>query len=66
MVMTTNEAAERWGLSAVTVKHACSGYKKNAPRFTENECRKSGKVWLVSYDGMVRVFGAEPQKDDKI
>lgn len=26
-VMTTAEAAERWGISAITVKQACSGQR---------------------------------------
>ena len=60
-VMTTAEAAERWGKSDVTVRQACTGYKKAPPRFTEGEFRQSGKVWLVTVEGMTRVFGAEPK-----
>ena len=56
-VMAVSEAAARWGLADVTVRHACTGYKKAPPRFTEDEVRQSGKVWLITVDGMRRVFG---------
>lgn len=58
-VMTVAEAAKRWGKSVVTVRQACTGYKKAAPRFRENEARRSGATWLVTRDGMTRVFGPE-------
>ena len=35
-VMTATEAAEKWGIAKVTVRQACSGYAKAAPRFTTN------------------------------
>ena len=35
-VMTVAEAAKRWGKSVVTVRQACTGYKKAAPRFEQN------------------------------
>lgn len=56
-VMTTAEAAELWGISAITVKQACSGYKKGSPRFKPGEFRKSKNVWLVTREGMKRLFG---------
>ena len=56
-VMTAAEAADVWGLGAITVRQACSGYAKAGPRFTADECRRSGKVWLVTRAGMTRVFG---------
>ncbi|MCR5560063.1 MAG: hypothetical protein K6F62_06925 [Schwartzia sp.] len=62
-VMTPTEAAERWGLADVTVRQACSGYKKAAPRFTEDETRQSGRTWLITIDGMRRVFGEELKKE---
>ncbi|WP_297026527.1 helix-turn-helix domain-containing protein [uncultured Dialister sp.] len=59
-VMTTAEAAQRWGLSEVTIKKACSGQKGYPPRFTEDECRRSGpRVWLVTRQGMERLYGEE-------
>lgn len=58
-VMTTAEAAERWGVSATTIKLYCLGTKNQSPKFNKNEYRKSGKVWLVTKAGMERVFGQE-------
>ncbi len=58
-VMTATEAAERWALNHSTVKYACSGQKGLPPRFTPDECRKSGKMWLVTRAGMVRLYGEE-------
>lgn len=58
-VMTTAEAAERWGVSATTIKLYCLGTKNQSPKFNKNEYRKSGKVWLVTKAGMERVFGPE-------
>ena len=56
-VMTSAEAAERWGISPVTVKQACSGQRNTPPRFTSDECRKSKGTWLVTRQGMERVYG---------
>lgn len=61
-VMTTAEAAERWGISAITVKQACSGQKGLPPRFKEGEeFRKSGRTWLVTKAGMERLYGKEKE-----
>lgn len=60
-VMTSAEAAERWKISPVTVKQACSGQRNTPPRFTPTECRKSKGTWLVSRSGMERVYGEEPK-----
>jgi len=60
IVMTASEAAERWGKSDITIRHACTGYVKAPPRFKEGEFRRSGKIWLITVDGMTRVFGPEP------
>lgn len=38
-VMKVAEAAELWEKSSVTVRQACTGYKKAGPRFTEEEAR---------------------------
>ena len=61
-VMTVAEAAKRWGKSVVTVRQACTGYKKAAPRFEKNEARQSGSTWLITVEGMTRVFGPELTK----
>ena len=58
-VMTATEAAQRWGLAAVTVRQACSGYVKSPPKFTKEETRRSGSTWLITRAGMCRVFGPE-------
>lgn len=56
-VLTVAEAAALWGKSVVTVRQAGTGYKKSAPRFREDEARQSGATWLVTRQGMNRVFG---------
>ena len=43
-VMTTQEAAERWNVTADSLKQNCRGRVKNG--FLEGEFRKSGKMWL--------------------
>lgn len=55
VVYSSREAAEVWGLQENTVTKWC-----NRGKFKENEARKSGKVWLVTRDGMIRVTGREP------
>ena len=60
-VMTAVEAAERWGKASITVRQACTGYKKAPPRFHEDEARQSGATWLITVAGMTRVFGPEPR-----
>lgn len=56
-VMTTAEAAALWNIPVVTVKQACSGQRGYPSRFTAEECRKSGHIWLVTRAGMERVYG---------
>lgn len=60
-VMTSAEAAERWKLSPVTVKQACAGQRNTPPRFTPAECRKAKGTWLVTRQGMERLYGEEPK-----
>ncbi|URN94539.1 MAG: helix-turn-helix domain-containing protein [Candidatus Pristimantibacillus lignocellulolyticus] len=54
VVYTSREAAELWGLSENTVTQWC-----NRNKFNEEEARKSGKVWLVTYEAMKRVTGKD-------
>lgn len=61
-IMTTKEAAERWGRNADAVKHLCTGIQGRPPRLTADECRKSGGVWLVTKQGMTRLYGEEKTK----
>ena len=58
-VMTAKEAAERWNKAEITIRQACSGYKKSPPRFVAGEYRKSGATWLSTRAGMERLYGAE-------
>ena len=62
-VMTISEASERYGVPVTTIKSACAGQKGNPPAFTDYECRKSGKTWLVTKAGMDRLYGGH--KDGK-
>lgn len=58
-VMTVAEAAERWEKASITVRLACTGYKKAPPKFHKDEARRSGATWLITIAGMTRVFGPE-------
>lgn len=60
-VLTTIEASECWNIPQITIKKACAGQKGYPPRFTSDECRKSGKTWLVTRQGMERLYGKEPK-----
>lgn len=61
-VLSLSEAAERWGVSATTIKFSCLGQKGYPPRFHKGEYRKSGGIWLVSRQGMERLYGEEKEK----
>lgn len=56
-VMTVKEAAKRWGIAAVTISQACTGQKGYPPRFKDDECNKSEGTWLVTREGMERLYG---------
>lgn len=57
-VYTVNEAAMVWGKSGSVVKDGCDGHGgRDRVRFLKGECRQSGRTWLVTREGMVRVFG---------
>ena len=57
-VMTTQEAGERWGIPTDSIKQCCLKRYVNK-QFTDEECRKSGKSWLVTVAGMTRLYGEE-------
>lgn len=57
-VMTFPEACKRWGLGESTLRKAALN-----GRFSENEVRKSEKTWLVTYAGMVRLYGEERTRE---
>ena len=56
-VLTATEAAKLWNIAPITVRQACTGYSKAPARFTSSEARKSENTWLISVEGMKRVFG---------
>lgn len=56
-VMTTQEASERYHRTAHTIKQAC-----DSGRLTNEECRKSGGTWLITREGMERLYGKERPK----
>lgn len=52
-VLTFSEAAEKWGLAdGQTIRKAVERKK-----FKIHEIKRSGNVWLTTYDAMRRVFG---------
>ena len=60
-VMTTQEAGERWNVPNVpadSIKQCCLKRYANK-QFTEDEARKSGRNWLVTRQGMERLYGEE-------
>lgn len=57
-IMTTQEAGERWNVPADSIKQCCLKRYANK-QFTEEEARKSGKNWLVTRQGMERLYGKE-------
>lgn len=63
-VFTTAEAATLWNLDNDTVRQACidsqNGTRKNP--FHPNEYRKSKTNWLVTMQGMTRLYGSFPTK----
>ena len=58
-VLTASEAAKMYGLDESTLRRACTGQKGYPPRFTDEECRKSGRIWLITRAGMERVYGSK-------
>ena len=56
-IMTTQEAAERRNVTADSLKQNCRGRVKIG--FKECEFKKSGKMWLVTRQGMERLYGKE-------
>lgn len=58
-VLTFSEAADKWGFAnGNTLRKAVERNK-----FLPDEVRKSGDVWLTTYEAMSRVFG-EPRITD--
>lgn len=59
-VMTIQEAGERWYAPADSIKQYCLKRYANK-QFTDNEARMSGKMWLVTRQGMERPYGKEKE-----
>ncbi|MBO0470678.1 hypothetical protein JZO66_08975 [Enterococcus sp. DIV0242_7C1] len=58
-VLTFTEAAEKWGLAGGnTIRQAVLRKK-----FEAHEIKKSGTVWLTTYEAMYRVFGESKKKE---
>lgn len=57
-VLTGPEAAAEWGLGESTIRNAAA-----AGKFEPHEARRAGKNWLITREGMRRVFG-EPNKKE--
>lgn len=57
-VLTGPEAATEWGLAESTVRNTAA-----AGKFNDDEARRAGKNWLITRDGMRRVFGKEKRAD---
>ena len=51
-VLSCPEAAKAWGISETKVKRYCGEGK-----FLPNEARQTGKYWIITRQGMERVFG---------
>lgn len=61
-VLTFTEAAEKWQLAGGnTLRQAVA-----RGRFHEEEIRKSGTVWLTTYEAMTRVFGPLPSSKESL
>lgn len=62
-VFTISEASEKFGISSETLKNYCRGSNRGGykypPKFTPEECRRSGRVYLITYDGLKRLFHIE-------
>ncbi|WP_277288085.1 helix-turn-helix domain-containing protein [Veillonella montpellierensis] len=53
--MTTQEAGERWDIPADSIKQCCLKRYPNK-QFTHDEAIKSGKNWLVTRQGLERLY----------
>lgn len=53
--MTTQEAGEGWDIPADSIKQCCLKRYTNK-QFTHDEAIKSGKNWLVTRQGLERLY----------
>ncbi|MCL6479882.1 MAG: hypothetical protein K6T65_16040 [Peptococcaceae bacterium] len=54
-VLTAAEAEREWNLKPSTVRASCLH-----GRFRPYEARRAGRDWLVTTDGMERLYGPRP------
>jgi hypothetical protein len=57
-IMTFAEATEKWGLGESTLRMAVNGKSL----VESQDYRKSGKVWIITKDAMIRIYG-EPLQE---
>lgn len=64
-VFTIQEASDWLGVPAITLKKYCAGQivtlkgrdpYRYTPKFRPNECRLAGKTWLITLEGLERLF----------
>lgn len=61
-IMSLEEAAELWGKSTDSLRQACIERNGRPARFKIGvEARQSKRIWLVTFEGMKRLYG-EPVK----
>ncbi|WP_295237860.1 helix-turn-helix domain-containing protein [Veillonella sp.] len=57
-IMSLEEAAELWGKSTDSLRQACIVRHGKPPRFKIGvEARQSKRIWLVTHEGMKRLYG---------
>lgn len=58
-VLTISEASKTWGKAVSTLRR---NFDANASFKKGIDCRKSGAMWLVTREAMIRVYG-EPKTE---
>lgn len=57
LVFSSIEAADLWNRPSGDVRSAAAGSGHRAARMLPEECRHTGKIWLVTRSAMERVYG---------
>jgi len=55
-VLSVPEASEEWGVCVDVIKK-----NARAGKFLPTEARRAGKNWIITRQGMERVFGPKPE-----
>jgi|GEM_PF-504749 len=61
-ILSTGEAAELWNIDSRKISSACIEKKAESKLMLDVECRKSHNSWLVTYQGMLRLYGEAPNE----